>query len=277
MAITVNTNMAAVNATNNLNRTTRALSKNFQSLSTGLRISKAADDAAGLGVAENLKVRAMSAEVAGRNINDGISMIAVAEGAAAEVGNILGRMRELAVQSSSETLGDSERAFIQDEFEALSSEVDRIAGVTEFNGQALTDGSLGTVSVQVGIDNTANDRVDIVLGDLSAATLAVDTTSVDMSTSADARLAIDVIDEAIGTVNSYRSDYGAVENRLNTALSSIETFAENTAAAESRIRDVDFSKETADLAKNQLLQQAGVSILAQAKNMNQQVTSLLQG
>ena len=276
MAITVNTNMAAVNATNNLNRTTRSLSRSFQRLSTGLRISKASDDAAGLGVAENLKVRAKSADVAGRNINDGISMIAVAEGASAEVGAILGRMRELAVQGASETLGNTERAYVQDEFTALSSEVDRIAGVTEFNGQLLTDGSTATVAVQVGIDATANDQVSITLGDLSATTIGVDTGSIDMSTSGGAYAAITTIDAALQTVNGYRSDYGAVENRLNSALNSIETFAENTTAAESRIRDVDFSKETAELAKHQLLQQAGVSILAQAKNMNQSVTNLLQ-
>lgn len=276
MGITINTNMAAINAMNNLNRTNRALSKSFERISTGLRIARASDDAAGLGVAENLKVASASAEVAGRNINDGISMIAVAEGASAEVGSILARMRELAVQGASETLSDDERAYIQDEFTALSAEVDRIAGVTEFNGLALTDGSTATIGVQVGINATANDQVDIALGDLTAATLGVDTTSIDMSTAAGASAALTAIDAAIQTVNGYRSDYGAVENRLNSALDNIETYAENTKAAEARIRDVDFGKETAELTKYQLLQQAGVSVLSQAKSINEGALNLLQ-
>ena len=276
MAMTINTNTSATNAMNNLGRTTRALSKNFERLSTGLRISRAADDAAGLGVASNLGVRAKSADVASRNINDGISMIAVAEGAASEVGSILGRMRELAVQGASETLGNNERAYVQDEFAALSSEVDRISGVTEFNGAKLADGSTATVAVQVGIDATANDQISITLGDLTAATLGVDTGSIDMSTSGGASAAITAVDTALQTVNGYRSDYGAVENRLNSALNSMDAFAENTAAAASRIRDVDFAKETAELSKNQLMQQAGVSVLSQAKNMNQSVVNLLQ-
>lgn len=276
MGITINTNMAAINAMNNLNRTNRALSKSFEKISTGLRIARASDDAAGLGVAENLKVASASAEVAGRNINDGISMIAVAEGASAEVGSILGRMRELAVQGASETLSDDERAYIQDEFTALSAEVDRIAGVTEFNGLALTDGSTATIGVQVGINATANDQVDITMGDLTATTLGVDTASIDMSTAAGASAALTAIDAAIQTVNGYRSDYGAVENRLNSALDNIETYAENTKSAEARIRDVDFGKETAELTKYQLLQQAGVSVLSQAKSINQGALNLLQ-
>lgn len=276
MAITVNSNASANRAMTQLSKTGRSLASSFQRLSSGLRISKAADDAAGLGVAENLKVAYKSAKVAQRNIGDGVSMIAVAEGASAEVGSILGRMRELAVQSASETLGDDERAYIQDEYVALSAEVDRIAAVTEFNGQALTDGSITTIGVQVGIGATANDQVDITMGDLAAATLGVDTGSMDMSTSTGASSAITAIDSAIAMVSGYRSDYGAVENRLNSALNNLETFVENTQAAESAIRDADFAYETAELSKNQVLQQAGVAVLAQAKSMSESALTLLQ-
>lgn len=277
MAITVNSNASANRAMTQLSKTGRSLASSFQRISSGLRISKAADDAAGLGVAENLKVAWKSAKVAQRNIGDGVSMIAVAEGASAEVGSILGRMRELAVQSASETLGDDERAYIQDEYTALSSEVDRIANVTEFNGQALTDGSTTTVAVQVGIGNTADDQVSITMGDLTAATLGVDTGSLDMSTSTGASSSITAIDSAIAMVSGYRSDYGAVENRLGSALNNLETYVENTQSAESQIRDADFAYETAELSKNQVLQQAGVSVLAQAKSMSQSALTLLQG
>ncbi len=276
MSMTVNTNVAANRAMTQLNKAGRALSGSFARISSGLRISKAADDSAGLGVAENLKVAAKSAKVAQRNVADGISMIAVAEGASSEVGSILGRMRELAVQSASGTLGDAERLYVQDEFEALSAEVDRISGVTEFNGQKLTDGSSATIGVQVGIHATADDQVDITLGDLSAVTLGVDTAAVDMSTATGASAALDVIDTAIETVSGYRSDYGAAENRLNSALNNLETFAENTTAAESQIRDADFGYETAEMSKNQIMQQAGTAILAQAKSMNQGALQLLQ-
>lgn len=276
MAMTVNTNTAANRAMTQLNKAGRALSGSFQRISSGLRVSKAADDAAGLGVAENLKVAAKSAKVAQRNVGDGVSMIAVAEGASSEVGNILGRMRELAVQSASETLGDDERAYVQDEFTALSAEVDRIANVTEFNGKKLTDGSSTTVNVQVGINATADDQVSITLGDLSAATLGVDTGSVDMSTSGGASSAITVIDDAISMVSGYRSDYGAAENRLGSALNNLESFTENTMAAESAIRDADFGYETSEMSKNQILQQAGTAILAQAKSVNQGALQLLQ-
>ena len=276
MAMTVNTNTAANRALTQLNKAGRALQGSFQRISSGLRISKAADDAAGLGVAENLKAAARSAKVAQRNTTDGISMVAVAEGASSEVGDILGRMRELAVQSASETLDDTDRSYIQDEYSSLASEVDRIANVTEFNGQKLTDGSLATVNVQVGIHATTDDQVAITLGDLTAATLGVDTGTLDLSASGTASTAIDAIDDAIELVSGYRSDLGAAENRLNSALNNLETFTENTTSAESAIRDADFGAETAEMSKNQILQQAGTAILAQAKGINQGALQLLQ-
>lgn len=276
MAMTVNTNTAANRALTQLNKAGRALQGSFQRISTGLRISKAADDAAGLGVAENLKAASRSAKVAQRNTTDGISMVAVAEGASSEVGDILGRMRELAVQSASETLDDTDRGYIQDEFSSLAQEVDRIANVTEFNGQKLTDGTTTTINVQVGIHATTDDQVAITLGDLTAATLGVDTGTLDLSASGTASTAIDAIDDAIELVSGYRSDLGAAENRLNSALNNLETFTENTTSAESAIRDADFGAETAEMSKNQILQQAGTAILAQAKGINQGALQLLQ-
>jgi flagellin len=275
MALTVNTNTASLNAINNLNQTQRSLSGNYERISSGLRISKAADDAAGLGVAESLNAQSSSGRVAMRNTNDGISVIQTAEGAMDSVGDIISRMRELAVQSSSETLADDERAYIQDEFEQLSAEVDRIASSSNFNGTALCDGTTTAMDVQVGVMNTVNDRISITLSDLTASTLGVDTAAVDLSSASTAQAAIDTFDTALDSVSSYRSDLGAAQNRLDSALSNMETYVENLESAESSIRDADFAYETAELAKNQILQQAGVSVLAQAKGMNQGVLSLL--
>ncbi len=276
MAITVNTNTAANSALTKLGHTGRHLSKAFQRISSGLRIASAADDAAGMGVAENLKVAYSSSRVAQRNIGDGISMVAVAEGASAEVTSILGRMRELAVQSASETLGDDERQYIQDEYLQIASEVDRIANVTEFNGMKLADGSDTLVNVQVGIGATSDDQVAITLGDLRGSTLGVDSGAIDLGTSAGALSSITLIDTAIETVSAYRSQLGAAENRMNSALNNLEVFSENTKAAESAIRDADFGEETANLSKWQIMQQAGVAVLAQAKGLGQSVTQLLQ-
>jgi len=228
-----------------------------------------------MAVAENLEAASRSAKVAMRNTNDGISIISTAEGASNEVGNILKRMRELAVQSSSETLDDGERAYIQDEFTELSEEVDRISAVTEFNGLNLADGTDTQLDVQVGVNNTADDRISITLGDLTASTLGVDTGSVDLSTSTAAQTAIDTIDIAIDSVSAYRSKFGAVENRLNSALNNLETYTENLQSAESQIRDADFAYETAEMSKNQIMQQASTSVLAQAKTVSQGALNLI--
>jgi flagellin len=274
MAITVRTNIAANNSITNLNKTSRALARNFEKISTGLRIARSADDAAGQGVADKLRALHVSADQSARNINDGISFIGVADGAANEVGSILSRLRELAVQSSSETLANSERSYIQDETNQLVSEVNRISSVTEFDGTKLTDGTVTQVDVQVGVRNTSNDRITLQLGSLTAGSLGV--SGLDLSTATNAQTAIDTIDTAIDSVNSIRSLYGAVENRLGNALNNIETFSEANKTGESRIRDADFGVETAALTQNQILQQAGVSILAQAKGLNQSALSLLQ-
>ena len=275
MALTVNTNIASVKSMTNLNRANRSLAGSFERISSGLRITKAADDAAGLGVAESLDAQNISARQAMRNTNDGISVIQTAEGATNEVANIVKRMRELAVQSSSETLASTERAYVQDEYLSLESEVERISQTTEFNGLALADGTNSTLDVQVGIMNSANDRVAITLGDLRVTTLGIDSGSIDMSTATGAQSAITTLDSALDTLNGYRSDYGATQNRLDSSLNNMETYSESLSAAESQIRDADFAYETAELAKNQVMQQAGISILAQANQLGQGALSLL--
>ena len=276
MALTVNTNMASVDALNQLSLSTRELSGSFERVASGLRINKAADDAAGLGVAENLNASNRSARQAMRNTNDGISLLQTAEGATGEVANIMKRMRELAIQSASETLDNNERQYIQDEFLELSAEVDRISAVTEFNGVSLTNGSNTSLSVQVGINNTSADRINITMGDLRATVLGVDTGTINLSTVTGARSALASFDTALDSINSYRSGYGATQNRLTTSLKNMEIYVENITSAESRIRDADYAYETAEMAKNQILQQAGTAVLAQAKGINQGVLSLLQ-
>ena len=277
MALTVNTNLASMNTVAKVNRTNMGLQKTLGRISSGLRINSAADDAAGLGVAENLDAASRSLRQAMRNTNDGISVVQTAEGAANEVANIIKRMRELAVQSASETLDNGERAYIQDEFVQLSDEVDRIANVTEFNGLKLSDGTLATVGVQVGINNTADDQIDITLGDLTSATLGVDTGTIDLSTSTGAFAALPGLDAALDSVNSYRSGFGAVQNRLESSLRNLENTDQNLTAAESQIRDADFAKEASEMAKYNVMQQAGVAALTQAKNINQSAAQLLQG
>ena len=276
MALTVNTNIASMNALNNLNKTSRSLAGSFQRISSGLRISEAKDDAAGLGVAENLDASEMSARQAMRNTNDGLSLVQVAEGATAEVGNIIKRMRELAVQSASETLDDDERAYIQDEYLQLAEEVDRIASVTEFNGVTLVEGTNTQIGVQVGISDSASDQINLTMGDLRSTVVGIDTGSIDLSTATGATSALSTLDTALDTINSYRSDYGAMANRLDSALNNLETYTENIAAAQSQIRDADFAYETAEMSKLQIMQQAGLSVLSQANSLNQGVLALIQ-
>jgi len=186
-------------------------------------------------------------------------------------------MRELSVQSASETLDNGERTYIQDEFVQLSEEIDRISNVTEFNGLALSDGTNATINVQVGINNTADDVIAVTLGDLTAATLGVDTGTIDLSTAATASAALPGLDAALDTVNSYRSEFGAVMNRMESSLRNLENTNQNIKAAESQIRDADFAEEASEMAKYNVMQQAGVAALTQAKNINQSAAQLLQG
>lgn len=273
MSLRVNTNMTALNAVVNTARTQRALSGSFEKISSGLRINRAADDAAGLAVAEGFDAEKRSGAQALRNTNDGISAIQIAEGASNEISEILKRMRELAVQGSSELLVAPERNYLTDEYNELEAEIDRIVNVTEFNGVSLIDGSDTAITVQVGVGSTANDTIDIQTDDMDAAALGVGT--LDYSSAANSRAAIATIDTAMGTVNTIRAGFGAVQNRLTSAMTNLETYTTNIAAAESRIRDVDFAAETANMTKLNIMQQAGVAVLGQANQLPQGALRLI--
>ena len=275
MSMTVRTNVAAMMASGQLGRTNKSLSVSLNRISSGLRINSASDDAAGLGVATNLETSVISTRQAMRNTNDGISIIQTAEAATNEVTDMLQRMRELAVQSSSETLDDDERAYIQDEYLELADEITRISSVTQFNGVSLSDNSNTAIEVQVGIQDNTDSRISISLIDLRATTLGVDSGALDLSTASAAQSAITALDTALDSVNAGRSTLGAVQNRLDSALNNSQVFTEANSAAQSRIEDTDFASETSNLTKLQIMQQAGVAALAQAKNVNQSVVSLL--
>ena len=276
MAFSVITNVSSLNAQRNLARTQHALSQNMGRLSSGLRINSAADDAAGLAISENLKAQIRGLGQAERNAMDGISLIQTAEGAMNEISGILTRMRELAVQSATDTLGDTERGFLQTEFSALVSEVDRIANVTEFNGVNLLDTSAGTLDFQVGINNSGNDRISVTIDDRRSTALgggALNTQTV--ATKAGAQAALGVIDTAVSDVSDGRADVGAVQNRLQVTVANLASARENLSAANSRIRDVDVAEETAAMTRNSILMQAGTSVLAQANQAPSLALSLL--
>lgn len=275
MALTVNTNLAAMRASNSLNQTQASLSHTLGKISSGLRVTKAADDAAGSAVASNLHTVARSGKQAIRNANDGISVIQTAESSTKEVLNILDRMRELAVQSASETLDNGERAYLDEEFHQLSDEVERIALSSEFNDLALADGTKTQLEVQVGVDASSNSRVTITLGNLTVSNLNVDTTTIDLTNASTAQTSITTIDDAIDAVNSIRAGYGAVQNRIDSSIRNMVTYVESLSAAESQIMDTDYASETAEMTRLQVMQQAGTAALAQARTINQSVISLL--
>jgi flagellin len=279
MAISVLTNVASMSAQRNLAATQTALGASIGRLSSGMRINSASDDAAGLGISENLKADIRGLAQAQRNTNDGISLSQVAEGAMNEMQGIVSRMRELSVQSANQTLGATERGYIQTEYSQLRTEINRISAVTEFNGQKLVDGSASAgLAFQVGLHNSANDRISMSVTKLTTSTLgstSLHIASASLSTVTNARAAMAVFDKAIEQLSTARSKVGATQNRLAVTLSNLAVSTENLAAANSRIRDVDVASETANLTKGQILSQAGLAVLAQANQMPQAALSLL--
>ncbi|MBL8617637.1 MAG: flagellin FliC [Deltaproteobacteria bacterium] len=273
MAMTVRTNVPSLRAAGQLGVTQLSLTRTLERISSGQRINRAADDAAGLGVATSLRTDVLSTQQAIRNSNDGISIITTAESATNEITDILQRMRELAIQSASGTLANEERSYVQDEFTELRLEVERIAAVTEFNGVALTDGSLSGLNVQVGIQNAASSIIRISLTDLTTVGLGISAMSLD--TMANSLSALSVLDTALSSVNAHRSRLGAAQNRIDAAIDNSTVYIEALTSAESTIMDADYAVETSELTKLQILQQAGVAALAQAKNINQALISLL--
>ncbi len=275
MGLRVNTNIASLNAQRALAKTTENLRANFRRLSTGLRIASAADDAAGLAISERFRAQIRSTTQAIRNAQDGISMTQTGEGALNEVSNIMIRLRELAMQSANGTVSPQDKETLNAEFTDLINEVDRIAASTTFNGVRLLDGTGSTITFQVGIGNIAGvDTIQLSTSDALASTLGLATMSIGATGSAGA--AISAVDSAINTVSSIRGAFGAVQNRLATTVANLRIQMENQSAAESRIRDVDVAEETAILTKNSILQQASISILAQANVQPQIALQLLQ-
>jgi flagellin len=279
MTISVLTNVASLNAQRNLTSTQAALASSVGRLSSGMRINSASDDAAGLGISENLKANIRSLAQAQRNANDGISMSQVAEGSMNDMQGIVSRMRELSVQSSNSTLGDTERGYIQTEFSQLSSEINRISAVTDFNGQKLLDGSASAgLTFQIGIQNTANDRLSMSITKLTTSTLgstSLHIASASLSTATKAQAAIGAFDKAIQQLSQARAKVGASQNRMTVTVSNLAVSQENLTAANSRIRDVDVAAESANLTKAQILSQAGLAVLAQANQLPQSALSLL--
>jgi flagellin len=283
--MSIRTNISSLSAQRGLMNAQHQLDSSLAKLSSGYRISKASDDAAGLGVSQNLTAQFRSYGQAARNANDGLSVVQTAESALNEVGNVLTRLRELTMQSASDGVSNTERAFIQEEADALLDELDRIDATTEFNGNTLF-GAAAALDFQVGIRGTANDviSIDTTAMEVDTASLGVATAldqmktggSIDLATSAaQSQSALDIVDEAIGQVSTHRSSLGAVANRLTSVVSTIASAAESVAAANSRIRDVDVASETAEMTRSQILVQAGVSVLAQANQAPQIALKLL--
>ena len=275
MAVIVRTNVSSLDAQRQLSQTQKEQSQVYQRLASGYRINGAADDAAGLGISEAMNAQIRSYAVAQRNANDGISMSQTADGAAGQIHDILGRMRELAVQSSNGSLQANDRANLDTEFQTLNTEIDRISNVTLFNGQALLSGAAAAVKFQVGIGTTASDQVSVSFGGVTATTLGVNASKVDSV--ANAQASITSIDTAIQTLSTTREGWGAAMNQLDGAVANLQSMSTNLSAAKSRIKDADIAMETAQMSRSQVLSQAGAAVLTQANQAPQLALSLLRG
>ncbi len=276
MGLRINTNVASINAQRNLYGTKLGLDKNLEKMSSGFRINRAGDDAAGLAISENLKAQVRGLKQAQRNAQDGVSLVQVAEGGLNEISAIMIRLRELAVQAASDTVGPVERQFLNVEYDQLISEIDRIADGTEFNGTQLLSGTGSVLDFQVGTRNDPNiDRLsfDASKADANSAALGINLTSV--ADKASAQNSLSAIDQAIVSVSAMRADFGAIQNRLTSTIQNIAVSVENMAAANSRIRDVDVAEETAEFTKNNILLNAGTSVLAQANQSANTALTLL--
>ena len=265
MGLRINTNVQSISAQRNLMSTKNRLNSNLRKLSSGERITRAADDAAGLAISENLKAQIRSIRQAKRNADDGISLVQTAEGGLSEVSNIVIRLRELAVQAASDTVGDTERKFSDIEFQQLKEEIQRIALSSEFNGRKLLDGTSGLVEIQIGANNNPfNDRIRYDGSTVVATLDSLGLTAESVASKEGAQMALQRLDDSLVQVNGVRAQLGALQNRLTSVLQNLGVTEENFSEANSRIRDVDVAAETADMTKNNILNQAGISVLAQA-------------
>lgn len=276
MGLRINTNIQAMAAQRSLDINHRAQEQSLERLSSGNRINRSGDDAAGLAITDRMRASIRSLAQAGRNANDGISMIQVAEGGTNEISNILVRMRELSIQAASDTISDKERGFIDKEVHQLRQEIQRIATVTEFNGTKLLNGTAPQLEIQVGLGNNPNeDRLIMDAQKQNVTTEALSLTNVNTLSKVDAQGNLKLLDDAITTVNENRSNLGALQNRLQSSINNIGTYKENLEAARSRIKDTDVATETSELTRSNILSQAGISVLAQANQNPQMALKLL--
>jgi flagellin len=276
MGLRIATNVTSLNAQRLMASNRQQLDKTLERLASGSRINSAGDDAAGLAISENLRAQIRGMRQAKRNAQDGISLIQVSEGGLSEVGNILIRLRELAIQSASDTIGDTERQFIDREFQSLKQEIDRIANVTQFNGIPLLNGQAGIFEFQVGINN--NPILDRVIYNGERADASLDALKLggeSVATKQGSQLSLAVIDDSLIRVNSIRADLGALQNRLQSTINNLAINTENLSGANSRIRDADVAVEVSELTKRNILMQAGISVLGHANNTNAAAIKLL--
>ena len=281
MPLTINTNIASLNAQRNLNMSQGSLATSMQRLSSGLRVNSAKDDAAGLAIAERMNAQSRGMNVAIRNANDGISMSQTAEGALSQVSNSLQRMRELAVQARNATNSSSDKDSLNKEFSQLQQEISRVLAGTTFNGKHILGADATALTFQIGANTTADDTITIATTDMSmdtTITAVTNTTTalIDASATLGAiGTVIDNIDKALDSVNDTRATYGATQSRFDAIITNLQVGVENQSAARSRIMDADFASETANMSRAQVLQQAGTAMIAQANQQPQQVLTLL--
>jgi flagellin len=277
MGLRINTNVASINAQRNLRGTNLDMRKAMERLSSGSRINRAGDDAAGLAISENLRAQIKGYSMAARNADDGISLVQVAEGAMNETSTILARLRELGIQAASDTVGPNERKFLDVEYQNLLDEIDRIAKATEFNNSKLLDGSKEAMDIQIGIRNIPG--VDRIVFDASKANVTregLGLTGLMVGDKTAAQESLASIDTAITKVAGTRADFGALQNRLQSTINNLGVSVENLSNAQSRVRDADLAVETSELTRNNIMLNAGLSVLAQANQSNQAVLKLLQ-
>ena len=276
MGLRINTNVASINAQRNLRSTNLDMRKAMERLSSGSRINRAGDDAAGLAISENLRAQIRGYNMASRNADDGISLVQVAEGAMNETSSILARLRELGIQAASDTVGPNERRFLDVEYQNLLQEIERISKATEFNNQKLLDGSAPAMDVQIGIRNVPG--VDRIVFDASKANVSVEGLGLKglmIGEKMTAQESLQSIDAAITKTAGIRADFGALQNRLQSTINNLGVSTENLANAQSRVRDADLAVETSELSRNNIMLNAGMAVLAQANQSNQAVLKLL--
>lgn len=276
MGLRIATNISSITAQRSLAGSSRELQKSMAQLSSGSRITKSADDAAGLAISENLKSQIRGYAQAGRNAMDGVSLVQTAEGGLNEISNILTRLRELGVQAASDTVGETERGFLNKEVIQLKNEAQRIAKSTKFGATSLLDGSAGRFDFQVGINNDDfNDRISFEASEQDATVDSIGIGSIDYTSKADAQNALSVLDEAQLKVNGFRANLGALQNRLVSTQDNNAVAHENLSAANSRIRDTDIAQASSEVTRNQIMQAATVSVLAQANTSQQSALKLI--